>query len=116
MVDFESKASPESLDLIHRSLDRAKSASGAAAAAPWSSPFYQYANRLAHLYYLAELNHVDAHLVFISFANAPDVPAPATVEQWEGAHRLVWKSLGLGSKSFGGRVGKLVMSVPAQRA
>lgn len=111
MVDFESKASPESLELIHRSLDRVKSACGAAAAAPWFSPFYQYANRLAHLYYLAELNHVDAHLLFISFANAPDVPVPATAEQWEGAHRLAWKCLGLGTNSFRGRVAKVVMPV-----
>jgi len=112
MVDFESKASSESLELIRRSLDQVKSACGAAAAAPWYSPFYQYANRLAHLYYLADLNQVDAYLLFVCFANAPDVPAPVTVEQWEGARRLAWKCLGLGTKPFRGRVATLVMSVP----
>lgn len=30
---------------------------------PWSGRLYQYANRIAHLYLLRELNGVDAHLV-----------------------------------------------------
>ena len=72
----------------------------------------QYANRLAHLYYLADLNHVDAYLLFVSFADAPDVPVRATAEQWEGAHRLARKCLGLNVNSFDGRVGELVLSVP----
>ena len=33
----------------------------------WSGTFYQYANRLAHLYLLHELNDVDAWLVFVYF-------------------------------------------------
>jgi hypothetical protein len=112
MVDFRSKASPDSLARIHRSLEMVKEATGAAVDAPWPSPFFQYANRLAHLYFLAELNHVDAYLLFLSFADAPDVPVPATAEQWEGAHRLAWRSLGLGASSFRGRVAKRTISVP----
>jgi hypothetical protein len=111
MVDFKSKASPHSLARIHSSLEIVKSASGAASDAPWSSPFFQYANRLAHLYFLAELNDVDAYLLFLSFADAPDVPSPVTAEQWEGAHRVAWKCLGLGTRSFRGRVAKLAISV-----
>jgi len=112
MVDFRSKASPDSLDRIHRSLEMVKAAAGAASDAPWPSPFFQYANRLAHLYFLAELNRVDAYLLFLSFSDAPDVPVPATAEQWEGAHRLAWRSLGLGTSSFRGRVAKATISVP----
>ena len=112
MVDFRSKASGHSLARIERSLEMVKTASGATADAPWPSPFFQYANRLAHWYFLAELNHVDAYLLFLSFASAPDVPIPATAAQWEGAHRLAWRCLGLGARSFLGRVAKASISVP----
>ena len=33
----------------------------------WTKCFYQYANRLAHLYFLKELNGIDAALVFVYF-------------------------------------------------
>lgn len=112
MVDFRSKASPESQEQIRRSLEKAKSACGAAADAPWSAPFYQYANRLAHLHYLADMNQADAYLLFVSFADAPDVPTPATIEEWDGAHRLARKCLGLTADSFRGRIGNVLLSVP----
>jgi hypothetical protein len=112
MVDFRSKASPDSLARIIHALEMAKAGSGAAADAPWPSPFFQYANRLAHLHFLVELNQVDAYLLFVLFADAPDVPVPATAEQWEGAHRLAWRSLGLGATSFRGRVANMTISVP----
>ena len=112
MVDFKSKASEGSLVQIHHSLEMVKTASGAAKDASWPSPFFQYANRLAHLYFLAELNKVDAYLLFLSFADAPDVPTPVTTAQWEGAHRLAWKCLGLGVASFRGRVAMVSLSVP----
>src|SRR5262245_58216802 len=63
MVDFRSRACGDSLVRIEHSLNQAKHGCGAAADAPWSTPFFQFANRLAHLYFLADLNQVDAYLL-----------------------------------------------------
>ncbi|GAF73915.1 unnamed protein product, partial [marine sediment metagenome] len=51
-VDYRSKAGEKSYAKINKALDAAKSDFGATKDAPWESPFYQYANRLAHLYFL----------------------------------------------------------------
>lgn len=115
-VDFGSRASPSSLEKISEALDRAKLAYAARAKAPWPSPFYQYANRLAHLFFLRELNDLDAYLVFLYFADAPDVPESCSIEEWRGAVRLIEKSLGLGAHRFRDCVGTLICSVPEMLA
>jgi hypothetical protein len=80
--------------------------------APWEAPFYQYANRLAHLYFVRQLNGLDAYLLFLYFADSPDVPKPCTAQQWQGAVRLTEKCLGLDAHRFKDRVGTLIWSVP----
>jgi len=108
-VDFVSRASdPKSVLQIKESLEKAKDGFGARREAPWESPFYQTANRLAHLYFLHKQNGVDAWLLFLYFANAPDVPEPCTVEQWEGAIRLTKRCLGLSTKLLERHVGDLI--------
>jgi len=72
---------------IENALVSAKTAYRAAAEAPWHAPFYQHANRLAHLHYLRGLNGLDAYLVFIYFADAPDVPTACSAEQVAGCNR-----------------------------
>ncbi len=110
-VDFRSKASPESLHRIEGRLDEAKSAFHASKDACWYAPLYQMANRLAHLHYLAGINGKDAYLVFIDFANAPDVPYPATCEEWQGATRLAHKCLGLKESKLARRVGVVIVDL-----
>jgi len=108
-VDYVSRASnPDSIAQISESLAAAKKEFRARPDAPWESPFYQTANRLAHLYFLRTQNDVDAWMLFLNFANAPDVPQPATCEQWEGAIRLTKKCLGLGTNSLERRIGELI--------
>ena len=51
-------------------LASAKEALGVPKDAPWDAPFYQYANRLAHLYFLRQLNGLDATLLFLYFAQS----------------------------------------------
>jgi hypothetical protein len=97
-------------------LGRAKDAFRANPDAPWEAPFYQYANRLAHLYFLRELNGIDAYLLFLNFADAPDVPEPCSQEQWEGAARLTKKCLGLGTHPYSDAVSTLVWPVPELRS
>ena len=110
-VDFRSKASPDALRKIEQRLDEAKAAFRASKDACWYAPLYQMANRLAHLYYLAEINRKDAHLVFIDFANAPDVPEPASREEWQGANRLAHKCLGLKDSKLARRVATIIVDL-----
>ena len=54
----------------------------------WTTGVYQYANRLAHLYLLHNLNGLDAYLVLLYFLNdnkmqARDTFVPSTVSEWE---------------------------------
>lgn len=62
----------------------------------WNGPFYQYANRVAHLHFLREENGIDAHLVYVYCLNAPDVRGPTTRDEWAGAIQLVEAYLGVG--------------------
>ena len=94
-VDFGSQAGSKSKEMIEAAMAKAKFAFGASDNANWMAPFYQYANRLAHLYFLAGMNELDAYLVFLYFADAPDVPSPCNAEQWVGAKRLIEKCLGI---------------------
>jgi len=61
----------------------------------WSMTFYQYTNRLAHLYLLRELNDVPAYLVFIYFLDDKEMKGPCSQEEWLGAIKLVHAYLGL---------------------
>lgn len=92
-------------------MDEAKSAFRATKDACWHTPLYQMANRLAHLYYLAGINGKDAYLVFIDFANAPDVPEPVSPEEWSGAVRLAHKSLGLKESRLMRRVATIIVDL-----
>lgn len=113
-VDYSSRAAnPTSVKKIDRALAMAKEAFHATECAQWGSPFYQYANRLAHLYFLRELNGLDAYLLFIYFADAGDVPNACSVQQWKGAIRVIEKCLGLTNRNpFKPYVGTIVWSVP----
>ena len=112
IVDYGTRAGAESAVKINAALESAKSAYGARAEAPWHTPFYQYANRLAHLYYLRGLNELDAYLVFLYFANATDVPSPCSVERWQGAIQTVQRSLGLpGDHVYRGSLKSIILAV-----
>ena len=90
-----SRASPTSFRLIERSLHEARRFYAPKATATWSNLFYQYANRLAHQYFLRELNEVRSTLVFLYFVNADDMLGPMSEQEWHGAVRLVRAVLGL---------------------
>lgn len=85
---------PESLKLISKSLCDARKFYAPKATAIWSQVFYQYANRLAHHYFLTEVNDVKSVLVFLYFLNANDMPDPASESEWDGAVRLIHAAAG----------------------
>lgn len=59
------------------------------------SPYYQYANRLAHLYLLAVQNSIDAYLLMIYFLNDVDMGGPNSSDLWEVAIQNQYVDLGL---------------------
>jgi len=70
-------------------------------------PFYQYANRIAHLYLLRVLNGIPAYLVFVYFLNDEIMGGPKTEEEWIGALKLLHAYLGIGRN----KLGKFVIDV-----
>jgi hypothetical protein len=95
MVSPPTAAGKTSLPKIRKSLDDTKKFLGSKSLHDWASTYYQYTNRLAHLYLLRELNGLPAHLVFLYFVNAKDVGGPSTREEWEGAIKLLHNFLGV---------------------
>lgn len=82
--------SERSRALIRQSLAKVKSHVGADSPADWMENFYQYGNRLAHLYLLRHLNGVPAFLVNLYFLNANEMiqhgnTVPNVVAEWEDA-------------------------------
>ena len=95
-----SARSDRSASRILYSLAETKECLGVDARAVWTRPFYQYANRLAHLYLLYELNTVDAYLVNVYFLNDEDMKGPGTIvprtaEEWKSAVLVEEMALGL---------------------
>jgi hypothetical protein len=52
-------------------------------------------NRLAHQFYLREMNEIESSLVFLYFTDAVDMDGPATEEEWHGATRRIHAAMGL---------------------
>ena len=73
---------------IQDSLQSVKSFVESKSPADWSASFYQYANRLAHLYWLREVNGHDAYLVNLFFLNDAEMNGPKSTEEWQAAIRL----------------------------
>jgi hypothetical protein len=87
-------AGAKSLDMIERSFALAKRYYGASTDSDWTTAFYQYANRLAHLYFLRQ-HGVDAHLVFIYFINDSDMRGPTSRAEWAPVLDDCYRALGL---------------------
>jgi len=74
-------AGVKSLRKIKKSLDDTKTFLHSNSEHDWSSIFYQYTNRLAHLYLLRELNEVPAYLVFVYFVNDKVMNGPKSIKE-----------------------------------
>ena len=91
-------ATRDSLEKIEKALAETRKFLKVKSETDWSQCFYQYANRLAHLYLLKELNRLDAFLIFVYFVGdwtrLPDED-PVSRGAWEGAVSLATKHLGI---------------------
>ena len=95
LVTAPTSATEPALGMIHAGLQETKKRLGSHSQADWSTCFYQYCNRLAHLYLLRELNGLPAYMVFPYFVNDQEMDGPTTKEEWTGAIRLLEEFLGL---------------------
>ncbi len=93
-----SKAKSASRVLIRKTLDRVRARLAPGSRADWMGTFFQYANRLAHLWFYRIANELPAHLVFVYFLNAREVGGPARREEWEAALTLLYAALGLSKR------------------
>jgi hypothetical protein len=89
-----------SVRLIRKSLAETKLFVRSKSTADWSKTFYQYTNRLAHLYYLTHLNGKSAYLICLYFTGDASVNGhPTTRDEWRGAVRLMKEYLGIGNRN-----------------
>ncbi len=95
MVTDPTGASEPALTKIRESLDATKRFLGSHSDADWATCFYQYTNRLAHLYLLRELNGLPAYLLFLYFINDKEMNGPSTQSEWEAAIKLLESFLGI---------------------
>jgi len=86
---------PASIQKIQKALNATKAYFGSNGQNDWSIGYYQYANRLAHLYWLRAINSVDAHLVFVYFVN--DTQMKGSQNEWKTEIAKVHAYLGLNS-------------------
>lgn len=91
------KAGSTSLVKIRKSMNEVRDFLKVRSKTDWTHCFYQYANRLAHLYLLRELNGIEAYLVFLYFLNDTTKPEedPVAPEGWKAATSLVKTHLGV---------------------
>ena len=90
-------ATGRSLAKIRKALDETRAFLGVRSKTDWSECIYQYANRLAHLYFLRELNKLDAMLIFVYFVGDTTVSDkyPISHEGWQSAIDLATHHLGV---------------------
>ncbi len=82
MISTSKAKSLKSINLIQNSLLEVKQYLGVSKDVDWSDMYYQYANRLAHLYLLRVVNDLPAELLFLCFINDYEKKGPTTNKQW----------------------------------
>ena len=80
--------SPASKSLIRKSLKETGAYLKLNRQVDLTEGFYQYCNRLAHLYLLRTLNKIPAYLVFVYFIN-DHTHIPTSKDEWNGALQLM---------------------------
>lgn len=88
-------ASDKSKPIIDIALNETKAFLNITNDIDWSGKFYQYTNRLAHLYFLRIKCNIPAFLVNIYFIGDKTVSGPETRQEWEGAIKVLHTYLGI---------------------
>lgn len=75
--------SDNSIEMISSALRRTQKWANASTHTPWTRGFYQYANRLAHLYFMNDVAKVPTYLISLYFVD-DETHIPTSREQWAG--------------------------------
>jgi len=89
------RAIPNTRGKIEQSLTVTKKELGVREDIDWTGEFYQYANRLAHLYFLNIKEKIPTWLVFLYFIKDIEQGGPTTVAEWINTLDETKKKLGL---------------------
>lgn len=76
----------------------------------WKCGFYQYANRLAHLYFLRKKANKEAYLIFLHFVD-DSTHIRTSRDSWNSAIDLQRKLMGLSARSLKGKVIDLFINI-----
>jgi hypothetical protein len=100
LITPKTGAAGASLAQIEAALAETAAAFGVPATYDWTQTFYQYANRLAHLYFLRRVNGLPAWLVCVYFVGDREMGGPASTEEWRAALTVMYAALGLKRSSL----------------
>lgn len=95
IVSSATKAGGISKKLIDQSLLETKDYLNTKNNIDWSGKFFQYTNRIAHLYFLREKCNKNAYLINVYFIGDKSVNGPESIFEWKGALTVLRKYLGL---------------------
>jgi hypothetical protein len=101
-----------STELIQKSLAETKARFGSKTDFDWTKTFYQYANRLAHLYLLRK-SRLQAYLIDVYFISDIEMEGPMAIDEWKGAIRLMNRCLGLREHLLKNLIANLYIDVRA---
>ncbi|HEY3637376.1 MAG TPA: hypothetical protein VGK90_04430 [Rhizomicrobium sp.] len=85
-------------DQIYAALGKTAKACNATPRAAWTDLFYQFGNRLAHLYFLRQ-EGIPAWLVLVNFVGDVDMQGPVCKREWIAAYHVVQHAMGLGERN-----------------
>lgn len=95
LVSPASGASVTSKAIIDKSLNDTKAYLGIKNKIDWSGTFYQYTNRLAHLYFLRVIHNIPAFMLNVYFIGDKSVKGPESKPQWQAALKVMYTYLGV---------------------
>lgn len=84
--------------MIERAIQEVRAYLNVSSVVDWTQAFYQYINRICHLYYLIERNGIPAYLINIYFVGDKNVGGPETADEWRGAITVMKAYLGLNKR------------------
>jgi hypothetical protein len=91
---YSHQASPTSRARIDAALAETAAYVKAKPWAPWSTAFYQLANRIAHLYFLRK-HGLQAWLLLVNFVGDRAMEGPSSDAEWKAAYQVAWHVLGV---------------------
>lgn len=113
VVSPATSAGPKSKVLIDKSLNDTKAHLGITNDVDWSGKFYQYTNRLAHLYFLRVKCKVPTYLVNIYFVGDKTVNGPETIQEWQAALQVMHAYLGVSTHRLSKYIADIFIDVCA---